>query len=340
MILDRGIYARVVNQHKGLNYPFDGGTAVVTGRHCCGTYFGYGAFDVPDFHLTGNAGAVRSLVQNADLAIANLEDPTPDNWIFHVFGIPFSGDPALLQMFTNAGIDWVTIANNHIDDYGASGIKDTMRHLPEYGLQFAGAGLNIDQASQYSVLDVHGVKVAILPCVAVFPSEWAKGSSKAGGMPCTDPRMIPNIQKAAAEDDFVIVFPHWGIEYTLVPIDSERKLAAQFMAAGADLILGAHPHVAQAVEDINGKLVFYSMGNFVFDQNWAEITMEGLLVESTFEGKHLMQTQMLPIIDADQSQPNLLDPNGSGKIVLQRMEKASHALGGHGVSDVDRPRIA
>ncbi|MEO7118775.1 MAG: CapA family protein [Candidatus Limnocylindrales bacterium] len=325
MILDRGPYERIVNRGLGQDYVFDGGTAEVTGRHCCGSFTGYGEFDVPEYRKTGHRGLMRDYLKSADLTIANLENPTPDDWIFHVEGTPFSGKPELLQIFTDAGFDFVSIANNHMADYGASGIKDTRRHLPEYGLKFAGAGRDIEEAAEYEILEVNGTRLAILPCVAVVPSEWADGN-RAGSMPCTDERFVPNITRAATEADFVIVFPHWGIEYTFEPIRSQRRLAADFMSAGADLILGAHPHVTQAVEAIDGKLVFYSMGNFVFDQDWAEITMEGLLVEATFQGGTLIQTGLRPTLIHDMAQPNLLDPVGSGEIVLDRMRDASLGL--------------
>ncbi|MDQ3554764.1 MAG: CapA family protein, partial [Chloroflexota bacterium] len=131
-MMDRGIYERVVNRDRGISYPLDGGTIEITGRYCCGSFTGLGAYEVPEWRKTGNEGLVRAKLVDADLAIINLENPTPDNWVFHLHGTPFSGKPALLEIFTSSGIDWVSLANNHIYDYGPSGIEDTLRHLRRF----------------------------------------------------------------------------------------------------------------------------------------------------------------------------------------------------------------
>ncbi|MDQ3493061.1 MAG: CapA family protein, partial [Chloroflexota bacterium] len=136
-MMDRGIYERVVNRDRGISYPLDGGTIDITGRVCCGSFTGLGAYEIPEWRKTGNEGLVRAKLVEADLAIINLENPVPDNWSFHLHGTPFSGKPALLEIFTSSGIDWVSLANNHIYDYGPSGIEDTLRHLRRFGLEYA-----------------------------------------------------------------------------------------------------------------------------------------------------------------------------------------------------------
>ncbi len=324
IVLDRGTYLKVVKDGKGVTYPFDGGTAQVTGRHCCGWFTELGKYDIPDYVQTGNAGVVRSLVSGADLTIANLEDPTPDDWVYHAHGLPFSGDPALLSMLSGAGIDFVTLANNHIEDYGTSGIKDTVKHLPQAGLAFAGAGLDLGQAQQPGVLTADGQTVTILPCVAVDPNVFAT-AKRSGGRPCDDPQLIPDIRAAAAKPGVVIDFPHWDTEYVYPPSGLQRSFAKHWLAAGADLVLGSGPHIAGAIGDFGGKLCIFSMGNFLLDQNWAEITMEGLLVEVTFNGDQVVQTRLHPTLILDLTQPNLLDPETTA-VVYGRIEKASKGM--------------
>ncbi len=330
MFLDRGVYREVVLAGKGVDYPFDGGTAIVTGHHT-GTGYVKG-YPVPDVQLTGNAGAVRALTQGADLSIANLETPVPDNWVYHAHNYVFNGDPSLLPMFTNAGFDWVTIANNHILDAGASGIADSRKNLAAAGLGFGGAGKNITQAGQISNLQARGTRVAIIACDAVGA---LAGANSAGGLPCNDRYVVPRIQEARQSADVVIVFPHWGIDATVQhvsdprsPTSSQRSLAADWLAAGADLILGSHSHFAGAIDDIDGHVVLYSLGNFIFDQDYWTDTSESFLPEMTFEGNRLVQLTLHPFVMRDQAQPNLLNPaTDDGAALLKAVRNASTGLG-------------
>jgi len=324
-MMDRGIYERVVNRDKGIDYPLDGGTIEITGRYCCGTFTGLGAYEVPEYRKTGNAGLVRAKLVDADLAFINLENPTPDNWTFHLHGTPFSGKPALLEIFTRAGIDWVSLANNHMYDYGPSGIEDTLRHLERFGLEYAGAGMDLEEARRYSVLPAGSSTVALLPCLTITPNVWAR-PDRAGTMPCNDDQMIPNIERASGEADIVIVFPSWGPEYTPFPQNSQQRFAAKWVAAGADVVVGFGHHMVAGMEGIDERLVFYSIGNFVFDQNWAEFTMEGILPEMTFHQGEMVQVRLNPFLTIDQAQPNFLDPAGDGEAVFREIRRGSEGL--------------
>lgn len=320
---DRGVYDNVVRKGKGVDFPFDGGTARVTGHGCCDPVFNDNV--VPRYVLTGNKGVVRDLFKKAELAITNHEAPVTDGWAFHASGTRFSGKPELTKIFTRAGIDWVSLANNHIKDYGSDGIKDTRRILKKHGIGFGGAGKNLAQARRVSYLDVDEATVAIIPCVGVGHAAWA-GPGASGGTPCLDRYLVPDIKKASRRADFVIVFPHWGVEYTRKPLPSMRKHAARWAKAGADLILGAHSHVAGAIEDIDGAPVLYSMGNLIFDQHWSTNTMESFLVEATFHGGCLVQLQLHPYIVHSQAQPNLLDASsGEGRRLLREVKAASRS---------------
>jgi len=328
MFLDRGVYRMVVKQGLGTNYPFDGGTAIVTGHHCCGVYVT--KYHVPDVQKTGNAGAVRALTQGADLAIANLETPIPDDWVYHAHGFVFNGDPSLLRTFTDAGIDWVTLANNHILDAGPSGIADTRKNLAAAGLGFGGAGRDTAQAGQVSYLHAGSACVGIVACVAV--GAFA-GPSSAGGLPCQDQYVVPRIREARQKADVVIVFAHWGQDATVqqprrTPLPSQRALATDWVAAGADLILGAHSHLAGGMDDIDGHVVLYSLGNFIFDQDWWTDTAESFLPEMTFAGDTLAQLTLHPFVLPDWAQPNLLDPaTDDGAAILRDVKQASPNLG-------------
>ncbi len=306
-----------------MDYPFDGGSARVTGQVCCDPVFNDNL--VPRYELTGNKGVVRRLFKDAELAIVNHEMPVTDDWGFHRSGLRFSGKPELTSIFVRAGIDWVSLANNHIKDYGAKGIADSRRILRRYGLGFGGAGRDLEQARRISYLDAGETRLAIIPCVGVVPYSWA-GPRDSGGTPCLDRYLVPDIKKASRKADVVLVFPHWGVEYTRQPLPSQRKHAARWVKAGADLILGAHSHVAGAIEDIDGRPVLYSLGNLIFDQHWSTNTMESALVEATFHGDQLVELRLWPYVVHAQSQPNLLDPaSAEGRRLLRQVRDASAA---------------
>jgi poly-gamma-glutamate synthesis protein (capsule biosynthesis protein) len=304
-----------------VDYPFDGGTAKVTGHGCCDPVFRDNV--VPRYVLTGNKGAVRKLFRDAELAVANHEQPVTPDADFHGSGLRFSGRPELTEIFTRAGIDYLSLANNHIRDYGADGIKDTRKILRRFGIGFGGAGKDLQQARKVTFLDAKGTKVAIIPCLGVVKVYWA-GPKTAGATPCLDRYLVPDIRQAAREADVVIVYPHWGVEYNRKPLPSMRKHAEKWIRAGADMVLGGHSHVAGAIEDFEGGPVLYSLGNLIFDQNWSTNTMESMLVEATFHGGDLAQLDLRPYIIHNQSQPNFLDPHkGEGRRLLKEVRDAS-----------------
>ena len=321
---DRGVYDTVVKKGKGVDYPFDGGTAKVTGHGCCDPVFNDNV--VPRYVLTGNKGAVRKLFKGADLAVANHEQPVTDLAQHHTSGTRFSGKPELTKIFTRAGIDFLSLANNHIGDYGSQGIRDTRRVLRQNEIAFGGAGKDLDQARAVDFLDARGTQVAIIPCLDIVKVYWA-ADGKAGATPCVDQYIKKDIRKAKrAGAEVIVVFPHWGVEYTRQPLESMRKHAARWVDAGADLVIGAHSHVAGSIEDIDGSTVLYSLGNLIFDQHWSTNTMESALLEATFHGGELFELRLRPYIIHNTSQPNFLDPaKGEGRRLLLEMKQASSA---------------
>jgi poly-gamma-glutamate capsule biosynthesis protein CapA/YwtB (metallophosphatase superfamily) len=320
ILLDRGVANQVTLLDKGVDFPWDGGTVSITGHHCC-TPFGW---PVPETKRTGNAGVVRALFSGADLALANLEGPVVDNFQFHEHGFTFTGDPRLLNGVANAGLDFVSLANNHIGNGGVRGLADTIDALDALGIAHAGAGRDLAAASQPAYLSAGGQIVGIVSCSQV--GGFVAGEDKAGLQRCSAPSTVAQIGVARANADVVIVFPHWGVEYRATPTRSQLRLAAAFVAAGADVILGSHPHWAEAIYDLDGTFVFYCLGNLVFDQTWSEATMEGLIVELSFQSNRLVQAWIHPTLILSAAQPNLLDYNRGGSDVLQRVRDASQSI--------------
>ena len=321
--LDRGAALAIRTHGNDSNYLYSGGTVKITG-HClnCSPL----GWDLPYTKRTGNAGAVRSLIKGADLAIANMEEVAVKNWSYHPHGMVFTGNPAYLLGIRNAGFDWVSMANNHVGDFGTAGVVQSMGYLTKNGLLHGGAGLNTNAAHQPSIVTVSGVKVALLSYDTIA-NMYNATATTAGSAHMTTAWLKHDIKAARASGaQVVIVWPHWGIEYTTGPSQTQQTLAHAAIDAGADIVIGNHPHWAEAMEVYKGKPIWYALGNFTFDQTWSEPTMEGISLELTFSGSHLVQAWLHPHLVLDYAQPNLMDPMGSGKVVLNQIFKASKDL--------------
>jgi hypothetical protein len=320
--LDGQVAFHVKQLGLGVDFPFDGGTARITSHYCCS----FAGNPLPRAKRTGNAGAVRDLLSLADLSIANFENPAPENFQYHPAGFNFSADPALIEGLANAGIDWVSLANNHIGNYGDQGILDTLENLDRWGIAHGGAEADLEAAREPSLLDAGGISVAILAYDTIKPA-YAATASSPGSNQMSAARVTADVAAArAAGAQLVIVFPHWGTEYTATTTSLQRRLAHAAIDAGADIVIGSHTHWAGAMEVYRGKPVFYSLGDFVFNITRSEQTEEGIVLELTYSGPRLVQVRIQPYLILDGSQPNLLDPAGSGKVVLRQVFGASAAL--------------
>ena len=323
ILLDRGVYQTVRVKGKGPDFPFDGGTAEITSRCKDCSPLGW---DLPRTRRTGNAGVVRDVIEGADIAMANFENPAPNSWRWHTSDTTFTADPTLIDGLVDAGLDYVSIANNHIGDAGDDGILQTISNLRKRGLKYSGAGKDATAARKPAILEANGTKVGILAYDAIAPKAHA-ATGEPGSAKLSLGNVKADIKKARkAGAQVVIVFPHWGTEYKYSPFPNQQRLARRILDAGADMIIGNHAHYAAAVEIYKGKPIWYALGNFVFDQTWSEPTMEGITLELTFHGKELRQIRMRPHIILDKAQPNFLDPADDGRVVLGSIYDASRGL--------------
>jgi poly-gamma-glutamate synthesis protein (capsule biosynthesis protein) len=322
ILLDRGVYKTLVVEDKGADFPFDGGTAEITSRYCCSSF----GWELPRTKRTGNAGTVRALIEGADLAIANFENPAPNRVRWHTRGTVFSADPALIEGIAEAGIDYLSLANNHIRDAGGRGIIQTIANITKRGIVVSGAGKDLAAARKPAMLEAGGMTVAVLGYDAIAGYYHAT-ADKIGSAPLTASIVRADIKSARkAGADLVIVFPHWGTEYRSKPFAAQQRLARMIIDSGADMVIGNHAHWAAAMEVYDGKPIWYALGNFVFDQTWSEPTMEGITLELTFRGADLVQARMRPHIILDRAQPNFLDPADDGKVVMGQVFSSSKGL--------------
>ena len=322
VMLDRSIYRRTVRQGKGADEPWDGGSAEITGRRCCSA----AGYRMPVVRRTGHPGALRALFRDADLAVVNLEGPAVDGFRWHPHGLVFTFDPALLTGLAEAGIDAVTIANNHIGDAGPGGVVETIRHLDALGIAHVGAGSNRADARAPAWFDVAGQRVALFGYDAIRPAYNAT-TKRAGSARLVAARYRADLARARGSGaNVIVVLPHWGVEYRAAPTSRQRAHARALTTAGATLILGSHSHWAGAMEQIDGHPVLYSLGNLIFDLTRSEETVEGVIVEVTFIGARPAQIRLHPTVMVDLVQPNLLESAAGGAVVVKRMRTASEAL--------------
>jgi poly-gamma-glutamate capsule biosynthesis protein CapA/YwtB (metallophosphatase superfamily) len=321
--LDRTYSYVVKNLGKGMDYPFDGGTARIARLVCCSPF----GSKVPTIVSTGHPGAMRDLISSADLSLANMEESAPTHFAFHPHGTVFTGDPALIAGIARAGIDVASVASTHIGDGGRAGILQTIASLKKNRIVPFGAGTNLAAARKPAIFEMGGVKVAILGYDGISSKYYGATATTIGDAPLSATYIKADVAAArAAGAQVVIVFPHWGIEYTFGPSALQQRLGHLMIDSGADIVIGNHPHWVQSVEIYKGKPIWYSLGNFTFDQDWSEPTLEGVTLELTFRGSTLVQAWMNPHILIRAVQPNLLDMAGDGQRVLAPVFKASGKL--------------
>jgi poly-gamma-glutamate synthesis protein (capsule biosynthesis protein) len=228
-----------------------------------------------------------------------------------------------------AGYDVITNAANHAKDCGAaacgdSALLETIDTLRFSGIQVAGSGADLAAARAPVVVERGGIYFAFLAYDDIAP--WYHATPDAPGTaPLDFGTIAEDVANARKVANVVIVMPHWGIEYAAAPSERQRAFARTAVEAGADLVVGNHPHWVQAHEQIGGAFVAYALGNFVFDQDWSLETQQGAMLEVTFRGRRLTGTRYIPVHIYDNYQPRVAPPDEAWQI-LARIESASEAL--------------
>lgn len=237
----------------------------------------------------------------ADIAFGNLEGMFCAAPPYPEAGMVFRVRPAAIASLLYAGLDVVSVANNHALDGGEACLAFTLEHLAAAGIAAAGAGLGYDAAHRPAILERGGVRFAFLAYTyAEFNDRpGAERAVVAGRDPAS---MARDVAAARALADVVLVSLHDGAEYTRRVARETEQFARAAIDAGAAAVLGHHPHVAQRVEPYNGGWIFYSLGNFVFHQPFPG-TRDALLARLTFRGPRLARVEALPVFIEDYSRP-------------------------------------
>ena len=325
IVLDRGQYYMVIRRGMGIDFPLDGGYAAVTSRVPeQSSYSETGIIHQFTAEPTGDAGAVREYLSGADLTLANFENPVIRDAVYHPDATTFTGDLRLMPVLEQAGIDGLTLGNNHILDAGTTGLDETMGHLDDAGIAHAGAGMDLAEAREPMVFDLGDTKIGVLSYLDVPSYEWAWATRTAPGTaPLVRGVMEEDIRRLREEVDLVVVMPHWGVEYTATPEPEQVDLAHAAIDAGADIFIGGHAHWPKGIEMYQGKPIYYGVGNFLLDQSWSEETSTGIFADVTLYGDEVIQTRPVPFIMLDRAQPNFLTPGGGGNRALRKVYATS-----------------
>ena len=236
------------------------------------------------------------LLGHADVTIANLEctvsergEPIPEKQY------TFRAATDSINGAANAGVDILTLANNHVMDYGASAFLDTLRVIKEKNLRYAGAGVNEEEAFQPVLLEINGFKIAVLAFSKVVPrTDWIAGKGRPGiASGHSSKLMLESIRSAAGKSDITVVCMHWGQETAEYPGREEINLAHRLVDAGADVVVGHHPHVIQGMEFYRNKLIAYSLGNFIFTSS-SQRAREGSIMQIVFDSGGGYTARIIP----------------------------------------------
>lgn len=268
---------------------------------------------------------VMPSLSRADIVIGNLESAISvrgravDNKKFTLRAGPIAG-----RALKQAGIRVVTLANNHSMDFGPLALQDTQDALNENGILYSGAGMDLDAARTPAKVKIKGKTLAFLSYSLTFPLEFYASEGKPGTAPGYDDFVKADIEKVRPSADLVIVSFHWGAELLTAAKDYQIELGHHAIDWGADLVLGHHPHVLQEVEVYKGRVIAYSLGNFVFGSE-SNRTNSSIILLLTFQGNTLLRVEAVPL-DVNnyriKYQPHVLT-GGAANEVLDGINTAS-----------------
>lgn len=206
-------------------------------------------------------------IAQADWFVANEEFPFSDRGTQakdkqFTFRLPTEN----VSIFQKLDLDLVSLANNHALDYGTDALLDTCHTLEQAGIRYIGAGADLEEAKRPVIMEHDGVKIGFLGATRVIPEySWAAQKDSAGMFETYNPEtLIEKIKEVKPLCDYVVVYVHWGVEKAVMPEEYQRTMGKQYIDAGADLVVGSHPHVLQGIEYYKGKPIVYSLGNFIF----------------------------------------------------------------------------
>ncbi len=241
----------------------------------------------------------------AEVTVGNLESSLSTAGAPTQGADSFGASPRVLRGLKAAGFDLVSLANNHLGDYGNRAMDETFDRLRGADLAYVGAGHNLVEARRPVLITRKGIRIGFLATDSIGETPAATnrgpGTNRLNMPPRTGPLdwkalhlISADIRRLKTTVDVVVIISHWGTQYTHRPEPSQRTAARAFAKAGADLVIGGHPHWVQGWERIGSTTVVHSLGNFIFDMDFSTKTREGVFVEVVLWGGHVMAVEPVP----------------------------------------------
>ncbi|MFA5358854.1 MAG: CapA family protein [Patescibacteria group bacterium] len=271
-------------------------------------------FAVKDFVLPFSR--TWEVLSGADITIGNLESPFYNRGDKISSGMVFKAEPEAIAGLNKSGFDVLSIANNHITNQGEQGLNYTVDYLFQSNIFPVGAGADFTAAHWAAVAERNGLKFGFLAYSYADYHDTLGSKYVVAGLNINQAKK--DIAALRPKVDVMVVQMHAGEEYTVKPTKTQIDFARAAIDAGADLVIGHHPHWAGTVESYKGKWIFYSLGNFVFDQEWSKETKEGLILQATWKNKDLQELRLIPVIIENYSTPRVVD-EVEGKSIFDRI---------------------
>jgi len=275
IMLDRGV-EYVIEQHNDWKWPF---------------------LKVADF------------LKSADIAFGNLESVISDKGAKVGSIYSFRADPRAIEGLVFAGFDVLSLATNHAFDYGSEALIDTLVRLKLVNIDFVGADLNEQSAFSPLIKEIKDTKIAFLAYTNLGPYAWRASSTNPGITWISEDdfsKIQQNIKDTKEKVDILVVSLHAGTEYETEPSQFQKDFSKMTIEAGADLLIGHHPHVVQPYEEYKNGWIFYSLGNFVFDQNFSAETTKGQLIKVLIKDKKIQKVIPIDIQMNGSFQPEMI----------------------------------
>ena len=237
---------------------------------------------------------IKSRLHEPDILFGNLESMISDQGFDQGGEFSFRAPPKMMEGLVLADFDVMSIANNHSFDWGVDALTGTKERLKEENITPVGGGLN---AYDPQIIESKDQSFAYIAHTGLGAPGWAPTESTPGAAWYDESKLRKAVEEVEDEVDAIIFSIHYGIEYETEPSQNQINISKNAIDMGVDLVIGHHPHVIQPVEEYNDGIIAYSLGNFVFDQDFSDETMEGLLLEVGFKDGEItnFEKEVVPI---------------------------------------------
>lgn len=265
------------------------------------------------------------LLGRADVTIGNLESTLSQAGPPRQGKDSFAAPATVADGLAGLGFDVLTLANNHVGDFGPVALSQTVQGVEEAGIAPLGAGDDDEQAWAPVVVERNGLRIGLLAFNAIGespPAGRTPGVASFRMRPRTGPvrpaelaTLTGRVRELAARTDVVIVLPHWGDQYTHRPVPDQSRVGRALIDAGATVVVGGHPHWVQQVEQHGSGFIVHSLGNFVFDMDFSRKTREGAALTMTFRGDRLVDATLTPYVIDDRFAPQPVDGSRADSVL-------------------------